>query len=57
MPQKKIRCEVKTHLGCNGMAVRKVTGPKKGDPVFNCCLGCRAILSRQGVRVKEVAEK
>jgi hypothetical protein len=47
-------CEVKTHVGCNGQAVRRVKGPKKTDPEFWCCLGCRAVLSRQGVKVKDV---
>jgi hypothetical protein len=51
---KKPKCEAQTHLGCNGVAVRKVTGTKKGDPIFYCCLGCRAILSRQGVRLRDV---
>ena len=51
---KKPKCEVRTHLGCNGVAVRRMTGPKKGDPKFWCCLGCQAILNRNGVKLKEV---
>lgn len=51
---KKPKCEVKTHLACNGICVRKYTGPEKGDPKFNCCIGCAWYLKRQGVRLKEV---
>lgn len=51
---KKHRCEVKTNLGCNGSCVRRMTGPKKGDPEFWCCIGCQAILNRMGVKLKEV---
>jgi hypothetical protein len=49
----KPKCEVRTHLACAGMAVRKMTGRKKGDPVFNGCFGCEAYLGRQGVKLKE----
>lgn len=41
-------------IGCNGIAVCRLTGKKKGDPVFWCCLGCRAMLSIAGVKLKEV---
>lgn len=53
--EKKPDCEVKTMLGCNNQCVRRMTGTKKTDPVFWCCIGCAAILKRQGVRIKEVA--
>lgn len=53
-PQKP-ECEAKTDLGCNGQIVRRVKGPKKSDPEFWCCIGCRAILSRAGVRVRDVS--
>lgn len=52
---KKPKCQVRSHLGCNGVAVRRLTGTKKGDPTFWCCLGCEAILRRQGVKTKEAA--
>ncbi len=57
MPTKKPKtpkCEVKNMIGCNGVAVCRLTGKKKGDPVFWCCLGCRAMLSIAGVKLKEV---
>jgi hypothetical protein len=38
---------------CNDQCVRRLTGPKKGDPKFDCCIGCEAYLRRQGVRLKE----
>ena len=47
---------LKTHLACNGVAVRKLTGRKKGDPVFYCCMGCQAYLSRMGVKTKEMTD-
>jgi len=50
----KPKCEVRTHLACNNQVVRRLTGPKKGDPQFYCCIGCAAYLRRQGVRLKEV---
>lgn len=52
MPQP--RCEIQYALSCHGQVVRKVTGTRKGSPVFYCCLGCLAYLSRQGVKLKEV---
>ena len=52
--KKKPKCEVKTHLACTGLAVRKVTGPKRGDPVFFCCFGCESYLRRHGLKLKEV---
>lgn len=52
--KKKVVCEVKTHLACNQSCVRKVSGKKKGDPVFHICIGCRAYLDRQGLKLKEV---
>lgn len=51
---KKLRCEVKTHIGCTNQGVRRMTGTRKGDPKFNICLGCWGYLSRQGVKLKEV---
>lgn len=50
------RCEVRTHIGCNDVGLRKMTGPEKGDPVFWCCIGCAAYLRRRGVRLKEVVQ-
>lgn len=50
---KKLDCDVKGTLSCNNQCVRKVTGLMKGDPVFNCCIGCFAYLQRQGVKLKE----
>lgn len=50
---KKHKCEVKTAIGCNNQIVRRLIGTKKGDPKFWCCIGCWAILSRQGIKVKE----
>ena len=50
----KPQCEIKSQRACNGQAVRKYTGLKKGDPVFRCCIGCWADLKRSGVRMKEV---
>lgn len=50
----KNKCEVRTDLGCNGQCVRRYTGPNKGDPKFRCCIGCAAILRRNGVRIKEL---
>jgi len=52
-PAKKLKCDVGCHVACNNQGVRRMTGTKKGDPVFNCCLGCWAYLSRQGVKLKE----
>ena len=49
----KSECEVKHIFGCNGAGVIRLTGNKKGDPVFNCCLGCAAMLRRQGVKLKQ----
>lgn len=54
---KKLKCEVKTHIGCTGIAIQRMTGTKKGDPVFYCCMGCHAVLSRQGIKLKEVVTK
>lgn len=54
--KRKPKCEVRTEIGCNNQCVRKVTGRKKGDPIFHCCIGCRAILTRMGVRLKDVVE-
>lgn len=51
---RKPKCDVRTHLACNGQAVRKVTGTKKTDPIFNICIGCRAYLNRQGVKLRDV---
>lgn len=50
----KHECEVKHFFACNGVAVRKMTGPKKGDPEGWVCLGCCTYLYRQGVKLKEV---
>lgn len=54
MSRKKLKCDVKTHVACNNSCVRRMTGPKKGDPVFNCCIGCHWYLKRQGLKLKEV---
>ncbi len=48
-------CDVKTHF-CSGEGVHRVEGTKAGDPVFDVCLACRAILSRQSVKVRESAK-
>jgi hypothetical protein len=53
MAAKQPKCEVKTHLACTGMAVRRMTGKQKGDPVFYCCFGWEAYLRRWGVKLKE----
>ena len=49
----KRKCEVKCHLSCNGQVVRLVRGPLKSDPIFYCCIGCRAYLNRQGLKLKD----
>lgn len=51
---KKLDCEAKLQVACNNQGVRTVRGPKRGDPQFACCLGCRAYLRRQGVKVKDI---
>lgn len=53
MPNVKPKCEVRLHRSCSGRCVTLVTGTRKGDPVFYCCLGCRADLSMSGVRLKD----
>jgi hypothetical protein len=50
--KKKPECEAKTQF-CSGQGVRKVTRTRKGDPVFRCCLACRAILGRSGLKLKD----
>jgi hypothetical protein len=50
---KKPKCGVGIIRSCHGEGVRRMTGPKKGDPVFNICMGCWADLHRQGVKLKE----
>lgn len=42
---------------CNGSCVQMMTGPRKSDPRFLCCIGCWAYLRRQGVRLKPAKEK
>lgn len=54
---KKPRCEVRSDLACNGQIIRRYVGVKKGDPKFNCCIGCAAYLKRQGVRFREIQER
>ncbi len=56
-PAKKNACEVGSFIGCNGCGVRVLTGPRKGDPVFRCCMGCEAYLRRGGIRLREVSEE
>lgn len=51
---KKHNCQVKSHRACNNQIVRLVTGRKKDDPKFYCCIGCLADLRRGGVKLKEV---
>lgn len=46
-------CEVKSMIGCNNQIVRRYQGTKKNDPKFYCCIGCAAILKRNGVKFKE----
>jgi hypothetical protein len=53
---KKNNCKVKNPLGCNNQCVQLLTGRKKTDPKFYCCIGCRAILNRMGVKLKEVTK-
>lgn len=53
---KKHKCEVGCLVACNGQIVRLLTGRKKSDPKFYCCIGCRAYLTRQGVKLKECRE-
>jgi hypothetical protein len=50
-------CEVQSLVACNGQIVRRLTGPRKSDPKFWCCIGCWAYLSRQGVQLREVKER
>lgn len=54
MAAKKPKCEVGMKVACNNQCVRKMTGPKKTDPKFFCCIGCQAYLKRQGLKLKEV---
>lgn len=54
MATRKLKCEVKHDFACTGMAIRYMTGKKKGDPKFYCCYGCETYLRRQGVRMVEV---
>lgn len=51
---KKHKCEVGCFVACNNQIVRLMTGPKKGDPKFHCCIGCAAYLVRQEVKLREV---
>lgn len=55
MKTEKLECEVKSHVFCNGIAVRKMKGTKKDDPVFNACWGCQLWMRRNGIKFKEVA--
>lgn len=48
------KCEVGILRVCNGVAVRRLTGPKEGDPKLWRCLGCQADLRRGGVKLKEI---
>ena len=57
MPAPKKDCEVKSRRACNNQIVRLLTGPRKKDPKFWCCIGCWADLRMSGVRLKEVAEE
>lgn len=50
----KLQCEAQITVSCNNQIVRRVQGPKKGDPKFNCCIGCRAYLARYGTKVKDI---
>lgn len=54
---KKHKCEVRWQVVCKNECVRHMTGIKKGDPKFFCCIACAAYLRRQGVRLKEAQEK
>jgi hypothetical protein len=48
-------CEIGNMRCCNGFAIRRYKGPKKGDPTFHACLPCMNDLRRAGLRgVKEV---
>lgn len=49
----KTKCEVKFDVVCRGNGVIYLTGVKKEDPKFRCCLACQAYLRRMGVRTKE----
>ncbi len=51
------KCEVRCQVVCRGVGTLHLTGVRKGDPVFYCCLACHAYLKRQGVRMKYVTEK
>ena len=53
----KKKCEIGHIFACNGSGVSKLTGVKKGDPVFWCCLGCQSYLRRMGVRTKPAPDK
>ena len=48
-------CKVKSEF-CSGQVVRLLTGPKKDDPKFWCCIACRAMLNRSGVKLKNVVD-
>jgi hypothetical protein len=49
------KCEAATNL-CNGLAPRRLTGPRTGSPTFWCCLSCESYLRRNGMLVREAKE-
>lgn len=49
---KPTRCDVNHMFMCSGVGVITLQGVEDGDPVFKCCLGCRAWLHRNRIRTR-----
>lgn len=51
MAKPKPKCEVNTPI-CSGSMMQRLTGSKKGDPVFWCCAACSVYMKKGGVRLR-----
>lgn len=52
----KRRCQIRHRFGCNGQGVRLFSGTEKKNQDLKiwCCMGCYAMLRREGYRLKQV---